>query len=219
MLERPWPAARCCWPPSPGGSCGRRRRCCRCASSGARAFSAGNAAIFCAVGALFCGVFFFAQYMQSVLGAGPFGAGLRLLPWTGTLFFTAPLAGRLVDRVGERPLLVAGPLLQAVGFAWVALVAGPQTSYGALIAPLVVAGVGVSMSLPAAQNAVVSSIAAGGDRQGRRRQQERCASWAASSWISRRRRALRRRGRLRLRAGVQGDGFTAAIAGAGGAVG
>ncbi len=124
----------------------------------ARAFSAGNAAIFCAVGALFCGVFFFAQYMQSVLGAGPFGAGLRLLPWTGTLFFTAPLAGGLVDRVGERPLLVAGPLLQAVGFAWVALVAGPETSYGALIAPLVVAGVGVSMSFPAAQNAVVSSV-------------------------------------------------------------
>ncbi|HEY4278578.1 MAG TPA: MFS transporter [Conexibacter sp.] len=123
-----------------------------------RAFSAGNAAIFCAVGALFCSVFFFAQYMQSVLGAGPLGAGLRLLPWTGTLFVVAPIAGRLVDRVGERPLLIVGPLLQAAGFGWIALVAGPDTSYGALIAPLMIAGVGISMSFPAAQNAVISSV-------------------------------------------------------------
>src|SRR5918998_3663759 len=33
-----------------------------------RAFSAGNAAIFLAVGSLFCGVFFLAQFMQSGLG-------------------------------------------------------------------------------------------------------------------------------------------------------
>lgn len=124
----------------------------------ARAFSAGNAAIFCTVGALFCGVFFFAQFMQTVLGAGPLGAGLRLLPWTATLFFTAPIAGRLVDRVGERPLLAIGPLLQALGFGWIALVADAGTSYGTLIAPLIVAGVGVSMSFPAAQNAVVSAV-------------------------------------------------------------
>lgn len=124
----------------------------------ARAFSAGNAAIFCTVGALFCGVFFFAQFMQTVLGAGPLGAGLRLLPWTATLFFTAPIAGRLVDRVGERPLLAIGPLLQALGFGWIALVADAGTSYGTLVAPLIVAGVGVSMSFPAAQNAVVSAV-------------------------------------------------------------
>ena len=74
-----------------------------------RAFSAGNAAIFCAVGALFCAVFFMAQFLQIGLGYDPLGAGLRLLPWTATLFFVAPLAGALADRFGERPFLVAGP--------------------------------------------------------------------------------------------------------------
>jgi EmrB/QacA subfamily drug resistance transporter len=123
-----------------------------------RAFSAGNAAIFCAVGALFCAVFFMSQFLQAGLGYGPLGAGLRLLPWTATLFFVAPVAGKLVDRFGERPFLVVGPLLQAAGMGWVALIADAGMSYGELIAPLMVAGVGISMTFPAAQNSVVSSV-------------------------------------------------------------
>jgi EmrB/QacA subfamily drug resistance transporter len=123
-----------------------------------RAFSAGNAAIFFAVASLFCGVFFLAQFMQNTLGSGPLEAGLRLLPWTGTLFFVAPVAGALVDRFGERPFLVTGPLLQAAGMGWIAVIAGPGMAYSEMIAPLMVAGVGVSMSFPAAQNSVVGSV-------------------------------------------------------------
>src|SRR5918998_1217856 len=40
-----------------------------------RAFSAGNAASFFAVGGLFCAVFFLSQYMQVALGSGPLEAG------------------------------------------------------------------------------------------------------------------------------------------------
>jgi EmrB/QacA subfamily drug resistance transporter len=124
-----------------------------------RAFSAGNAAIFFAVASLFCAVFFMSQFLQAGLGYGPLGAGLRLLPWTATLFFVAPVAGKLVDRFGERPFLVAGPALQAAGTTWIALVAEPGMAYAQLVAPLVVAGVGISMAFPAAQNSVVGSVA------------------------------------------------------------
>ncbi|MBA3866368.1 MAG: MFS transporter [Solirubrobacterales bacterium] len=123
-----------------------------------RAFSAGNAAIFCAVGSLFCAVFFMSQFLQAGLGYGPLDAGLRLLPWTATLFFVAPVAGKLVDRFGERPFLVIGPLLQAAGLAWIALLADARMDYGQLIPPLMVAGVGISMTFPAAQNSVVGSV-------------------------------------------------------------
>ena len=123
-----------------------------------RAFSAGNAAIFCAVGALFCAVFFMAQFMQAGLGSGPLEAGLQLLPWTATLFFVAPLAGIAVDRFGERPFLVAGPLLQAAGMGWLALVADAGVDYAQLVPPLIVAGIGISMTFPAAQNSVVGSV-------------------------------------------------------------
>jgi len=124
-----------------------------------RAFSSGNAASFLYSASLYGAVFFMAQFLQTALGHGPLGAGLRLLPWTATLFVVAPIAGALVNRIGERSLIVFGLVLQAVGMAWIALIAAPDLAYAALIAPLVVAGAGVSMAMPAAQNAVLSSVA------------------------------------------------------------
>jgi EmrB/QacA subfamily drug resistance transporter len=123
-----------------------------------RAFSAGNAAIFLTFAALFSAVFFYAQLLQTGLGYGPLQTGLRLLPWTATFITIAPLAGALADRIGERPLMVTGLALQAVGMAWVAVIADPGMSYTQLLAPFIVAGVGVSMAIPAAQNSVVTSV-------------------------------------------------------------
>src|SRR3954469_2205636 len=123
-----------------------------------RAFSAGNAAIFLTFASLFSAVFFYAQLLQTGLGYGPLETGLRLLPWTATFITIAPLAGALADRIGERPLMVTGLSLQALGMAWLALIADPGMSYTELVGPFIVAGVGVSMAIPAAQNSVVTSV-------------------------------------------------------------
>jgi MFS family permease len=104
-------------------------------------------------------LFLLPQFLQMALGFGPLGAGLRLLPWTATLFVTAPVAGGIVNKVGERPLVVAGLLMQAIGLGWIAIAAAPDVAYSAMIVPLALAGVGVSMAMPAAQNAILSSVA------------------------------------------------------------
>jgi EmrB/QacA subfamily drug resistance transporter len=124
-----------------------------------RAFSAGNAAIFLTFASLFGAVFFYAQLLQTGLGYGPLGAGLRLMPWTATFMTVAPIAGALVDRIGERPFMVGGLTLQAVGLAWLALIAEPGMTYSQMLAPFIVGGVGVSMAIPAAQNSVLGSVA------------------------------------------------------------
>jgi len=90
-----------------------------------RAFSAGSAAVFFLNASLTGAVFFMAQFQQITLGQGPLDAGLRLLPWGITPFLIAPRAGALADRLGERPLIVGGLLLQTAGMAWIAVIAGP----------------------------------------------------------------------------------------------
>jgi EmrB/QacA subfamily drug resistance transporter len=124
-----------------------------------RAFSAGNAAIFFTFASLFSAVFFYAQLLQVGLGYGPLEAGLRLLPWTATFITIAPIAGALADRIGERALMVGGLSLQAAGMAWLALIAEPGMAYSQMLAPFIVAGVGVSMAIPSAQNSVLGSAA------------------------------------------------------------
>ncbi len=123
-----------------------------------QAFSAGNAANFFLFSSLFGALFFLAQFLQTTEHYSPLGAGLRLLPWTAVLFFVAPIAGALVNRVGERLLVVGGLTTQAIGMGWIALLATSHASYPMFIIPLIIAGAGVSMAIPASQHAVVSAV-------------------------------------------------------------
>ena len=69
-----------------------------------------------------------------------------------------PVAGQLADRFGYRPFLILGALCQGSGIAWIAAVASPGVGYGAVVAPLVVMGLGVSMYFPAIAGTVTSSV-------------------------------------------------------------
>lgn len=123
-----------------------------------RGFAAGNASGFLLYSSIFGAVFLMAQFFQVTEHTGPLGAGLRTLPWTGTLFLIAPLAGALINRVGERPLVIFGLAGQAIGFGALALLVSADRPYPQLILPLIVAGCGVSLAMPAAQNATLGSV-------------------------------------------------------------
>ncbi|GAB2617511.1 DHA2 family efflux MFS transporter permease subunit [Streptomyces capparidis] len=123
-----------------------------------RAFATANPANFCVFASLYGTLFFLAQYFQTVLGEGPLGAGLRLMPWTATLMVCAPIAGALADRYGERPFVVGGLLLQTVGMGWIALVSDTGTSYPQLLPALILSGAGLTMAMPAAQKSVVAAV-------------------------------------------------------------
>lgn len=126
-----------------------------------RALSSGIVASFLFYASMYGTLFFLPQFLQVAQGSGQLVVGLQLLPWTATLFVFAPIGGVLVNRLGERLLVVLGLLLQAAGFAWIALIAVPGLGYTSLVAPLIVAGAGVSLAMPAAQNAVLSAVAPG----------------------------------------------------------
>jgi EmrB/QacA subfamily drug resistance transporter len=123
-----------------------------------RAFSAANVTAFLMSGAIFSAAFLTSQYFQLGLGYSPLATGLRLLPWTATPMFVAPAAGALADRIGARPLLVTGLAMQAAGLAWVAAIATSSGGYARFVAPLVIAGVGISMTLPTVATAALGAV-------------------------------------------------------------
>ena len=124
-----------------------------------RAFSAGSAVIFVLNASMTGAIFFMTQYLQITLGYGPLMAGLGMLPWGLAPFLIAPRAGVLADRLGERPLIVTGLILQAAGAAWIALVAAPHLSYAALVVPMSISGIGFALAIPAVTKAVVNTSA------------------------------------------------------------
>jgi MFS family permease len=123
-----------------------------------RSFNAANGISFFMYASLFGVLFLMMQFLQTALGYSPLQAGLRTLPWTGAPMIVAPIAGALADRIGNRPLLLTGLALQAVGLGWIAAIAKPGMSYAPLALALAVAGVGISLCFPTVANAVVGSV-------------------------------------------------------------
>ena len=130
-----------------------------------RTFAAANAVSFLMSFGMFGSVFLLAQYFQIAQGYSPLGAGLRTLPWTAVPIFVAPLAGVLSDRIGSRPLLVAGMVLMTAGLAWMAGVSAPGTEYLRVVPGLVLSGTGMSLFFAPTANLVLGSVRAAEEGQ------------------------------------------------------
>ena len=121
-------------------------------------FTAANATGFMTLAAITSAAFLMSQFFQLGLGYSPLATGLRFLPWTAMPLLVAPAAGKLADRIGTRPLMVAGTALQAAGLAWIAVYITTGTGYAELVPPLILAGVGISMAIPTTPTAALSAV-------------------------------------------------------------
>ena len=86
-----------------------------------RSFVGANLVAFIVSFAMLAMFFFLALYMQNIKGYSPLQAGVRFLPSTVVIILVAPIAGRLSDRIGPRPLITGGLLHRGR----LALLAGP----------------------------------------------------------------------------------------------
>ncbi len=117
-------------------------------------FGGGLAAAWAISASLFSLLTYLVLYMQTLLGLSALEAGVRFLPLTLAIFFTAGIAGRLSARVPIRLLIAPGFVLIGAG---VLLMRGltVESEWTHLLAGMIVAGVGAGLvNVPLASTAV-----------------------------------------------------------------
>jgi EmrB/QacA subfamily drug resistance transporter len=122
------------------------------------AFALANLASMFMFFGMFGSIFLLSQFFQTVQGYSPLGSGLRILPWTLAPMFISPIAGALSDRIPGKTLVGIGLSLQAASLAWLGLVSTPTVAYSELIAPFVIAGIGMSLFFAPMANIVLSAV-------------------------------------------------------------
>nr|WP_279634661.1 MFS transporter [Streptomyces carpinensis] len=93
-------------------------------------------------------------------GFSALDTGVALFPAVAMTMFASVLSGRLTRRTGDRPLVVSGMLLAALGLAgWAA--AGADPAYPLLVVPMMAAGFGTSFALTGSTATVMAAAPAG----------------------------------------------------------
>jgi EmrB/QacA subfamily drug resistance transporter len=107
--------------------------------------------VFIASAGMFGVFLFLTYYLQQTLAYRPVESGLAFLPMVGTLMVTAQLSTNvLVPRIGPKVVVPVGMVLAAIGMAWLTRL-GLHSTYAAhVLPPLLVIGLGLGLSLPAA---------------------------------------------------------------------
>src|SRR6266576_6382856 len=111
-----------------------------------RSFVGANAVAFIVSFAMLSMFFFMALYMQNILQYSPLEAGIRFLPSTVVIIFAAPIAGRLSDRIGPRPLMTFGLTTVAIAVFLMSRV-GDGTTYAELLPSFMLMGLGMGFTM------------------------------------------------------------------------
>jgi EmrB/QacA subfamily drug resistance transporter len=122
-----------------------------------RTSAGSNMVAFLVTFAMFAQFFFLTLYMQNILGYSPLQTGLRFLPATVVIIIMGPLAGRLTDRVGPRPLIVLGLLLTGSAL----LVQSRLTvhsGYGLLLPGFILMGLGMGLVMSPMSTAAMNAV-------------------------------------------------------------
>ncbi|NUP34340.1 MAG: MFS transporter [Streptomycetaceae bacterium] len=103
--------------------------------------------------------FLVVQYVEQVLGFGPLAAGAAFLPMTLGIFAMSRITPRLVARVGQAPLMVAGTLGLTGSYVWLGNVDNAGAYATAVLGPLLLNGIAAGLTFMPAASLVVGGVA------------------------------------------------------------
>ncbi len=107
--------------------------------------------------AMFAQFFFVTLYMQNVLHYSPLQTGIRFLPSTVVIIIMGPLAGRLTDRVGPRPLMTLGLVTVGTAILLQSRIT-VHSGYGLLLPGFILMGAGMGLVMSPMSTAAMNAV-------------------------------------------------------------
>lgn len=119
-------------------------------------FSVASVAIMLAFFAMVGLIFGLTQYLQFVLEYTPLEAGYRILP-IGTLIIGAPVAARLVEKIGTKVVVAVGLVVAATGL-WMFSGVEIADGYAPVGWAMATLGLGLGMTMAPATDSIMGSV-------------------------------------------------------------
>ncbi|MGW2638697.1 MFS transporter [Streptomyces sp. NPDC001348] len=122
-----------------------------------RRFAGSNLAVALFFLAVFGAFYYLTQHLQFVLGYDALATGVRMLPLAGAVFVGSALTGWLTPRVGMKWTVTAGMVGGTTALALLTRV-DAASSYGDLVAPLIVLGLAIGLALSPCTDAIMGAF-------------------------------------------------------------
>ena len=120
-------------------------------------FTAANMAVTLVFFAMFGQMFVMNQYTQVVLGYSPLEAGLRMMPMSLVMICVAPMAPRLVYRIGTKIVVGGGLVVASIGVLIVSMVP-TSNGYPVLLFGIIVLAFGMGCVMAPATESIMGSL-------------------------------------------------------------
>ena len=124
----------------------------------ARNFAVGNVATVFLYAAVSLGTLIITLFLQETAKLSATEAGLATLPLPVLSFFLAGRFGALAGKYGPRAFMAVGPLIAAVGYAWMTMTREPFNFWTQMLPGLVVFGLGLSVTVSPLTAAILSAV-------------------------------------------------------------
>ncbi|NED73506.1 MFS transporter [Streptomyces sp. SID9944] len=122
-----------------------------------RRFAGANLAVALFFLAVFGAFYYLTQHLQFVLGYDALATGVRMLPLAGAVFAGSALTGYLTPRVGMKWTVSAGMVGGTTALALLTRI-DAGSSYGDLVAPLIILGLAIGLALSPCTDAIMGSF-------------------------------------------------------------
>ena len=122
-----------------------------------RQFTASNLVTFTVYAALAGALFLLPVQLQLVAGFSPVEAGAATLPITVIMLLLSARMGKLAARIGPRIPMTVGPIVAGAAMAWLSLVDAGSTYLGAVVGPMLLFGLGLSITVAPLTSTVLAA--------------------------------------------------------------